>query len=737
MIKKFLPAFISFSLALALLLPLDFVQALEFKDVIEASLTEPIAVTTINAPISQSVVLKFRIQIKTSAPMEVVINSLVFKYTTGQYANDHNYFNSFKLHKLVAPGQLAEGPALSSANFVGGSITFYNDSSLSILEHGQYSDFALVADIKENIPSDKEISFTLSSIGGDIGFPIVNSSLISAASNPDVIKSVSSPNFIIKSSTSTLKPDLKVYSLTLENIENTANKYKVNYVMENVGAGAAVGSSFLTYYLNSSPVSKKYILSDGEKLLSQQKKTGSFELNYTPQDYKQKLKIELDRDEYNPASNNLVNESDETNNSAELDLPLAPAPEISDKPDFTVQSMTLTPENPKVNENVKIEVVYNNGGGIFASTYYNTLVNLGQFIGKFKFINSTQVISRPYPSVTNPWNNNEAIKETYEGAFLSAGQMILVASIDDLNKIEEKDENNNKLTKVITINNADLSTNVSLPKADKLPDLTNEDNNTFSGYIVVNDQFAQINSQVKSLLDDKMGTILSELKQLRDTVREQQTEVKYLKSLIQDVKKVSDKALNAINNFITYGVDANTVKLGEGERAAVIHSYKSAFNKLPETEAELADAIKIANGRWPGATNDQAEKRAKEQFRKIYKRITDMNNTKDNAAVTVMAYGLRQKAENRNLGSEKQGIITFQNIYGYHPATTEEWNIMQAITYSGATRGIDTDGDLLTDDREAELDTDPNNKDSDGDGYLDGVEVADGYDPKGPGKIGQ
>jgi len=186
---------------------------------------------------------------------------------------------------------------------------------------------------------------------------------------------------------------------------------------------------------------------------------------------------------------------------------------------------------------------------------------------------------------------------------------------------------------------------------------------------------------------------------------------------------------DALNNFITYGVDANTQKLGAGERAAVINSYKAAFNKLPETEAELADVIKIANGRWPSITNQTAENQAKAQFQKIYKRIADMNDASDNAAVTIMAYGLRQKAENRNLNSEANGIKIFDAIYGHNPASTEDWNIMQAVTYSGASREVDSDGDLLTDDREKALGTDPNNKDTDGDGYLDGVEVANGYDP--------
>jgi hypothetical protein len=158
-------------------------------------------------------------------------------------------------------------------------------------------------------------------------------------------------------------------------------------------------------------------------------------------------------------------------------------------------------------------------------------------------------------------------------------------------------------------------------------------------------------------------------------------------------------------------------------------SYKQAFGKLPATEDELGDAIKIANGRFPAQTSEGAEKVAKERFQEIYKRIADMNDAEDRAAITVMAYGLRQKAENRNLDSERNGIRIFEGIYGEAPDTTEEWNIMQAITYSGASRGVDSDGDLLTDEREMELGTDIHNPDTDGDGFGDGVEVANGFNP--------
>jgi len=193
-------------------------------------------------------------------------------------------------------------------------------------------------------------------------------------------------------------------------------------------------------------------------------------------------------------------------------------------------------------------------------------------------------------------------------------------------------------------------------------------------------------NKAEMLRENKLDVILSELKELRSVVREQKNQIKYLKTLLLGVSSVTEAMQNSINSFITYGVDDNTKRLGEGERAAVMYSYKSAYGKLPETETDLADAVKIANGRWPSMTNEEAETRAINKFHEIYKRYPDSNNVKDDAAVKIMAYGLRQRAENRNLHSEGNGIAIFRAIFGHNPSSTEEWNTMQAITYSGATR---------------------------------------------------
>jgi hypothetical protein len=200
------------------------------------------------------------------------------------------------------------------------------------------------------------------------------------------------------------------------------------------------------------------------------------------------------------------------------------------------------------------------------------------------------------------------------------------------------------------------------------------------------DQITNIKQISQSLSQGNVDEVISRSNQSRNRVREQETKNRYLKNLETELSKVSTTMQTAINTFVTYGVDDNTKRLGEGERAAVINSYQSAYGKLPNSEAELSDVIKISNGRWPSLSNSDAENRAKREFKKIYKREANIENSNDNAAVTIMAYGLRQRAKNRNLNSESAGLKIFKDIYGNLPESSDEWNVLQAITYSGSTR---------------------------------------------------
>jgi hypothetical protein len=61
-----------------------------------------------------------------------------------------------------------------------------------------------------------------------------------------------------------------------------------------------------------------------------------------------------------------------------------------------------------------------------------------------------------------------------------------------------------------------------------------------------------------------------------------------------------------------------------------------------------------------------------------------MKHPNDNAAVTVMAYGLR--SARRNMNSEKSAIFIYKRIFKKAPTEAVDWDAVRAIAYSGAKR---------------------------------------------------
>lgn len=135
--------------------------------------------------------------------------------------------------------------------------------------------------------------------------------------------------------------------------------------------------------------------------------------------------------------------------------------------------------------------------------------------------------------------------------------------------------------------------------------------------------------------------------------------------------------------FIRQGT-ASTLKLGAGERAGSISSYRKAFGHLPKTTEDWMDVVKIGNGRWTKATSAKAETDSTLVFKKIYGRSPSLQNARDDAAVKVMAYGLRPSIRNQN--SEKAAIRSFKAIFKKAPTLAADWDIVRAIAYSGAKR---------------------------------------------------
>lgn len=155
------------------------------------------------------------------------------------------------------------------------------------------------------------------------------------------------------------------------------------------------------------------------------------------------------------------------------------------------------------------------------------------------------------------------------------------------------------------------------------------------------------------------------------------------KLVISGFEKLIGKNNPAIANFISVGTPT-TRRLGEGERAGVINSFKEAFGRLPQSLNDWEDVLRIANGLYPHQRNLKTEENAMALFNKIYLRTPDMENINDAAAVRILAYGLRPLG--RNMVKEQTGIYLFVRTYSHIPQTAKDWDIVRAIAYSGASR---------------------------------------------------
>lgn len=163
---------------------------------------------------------------------------------------------------------------------------------------------------------------------------------------------------------------------------------------------------------------------------------------------------------------------------------------------------------------------------------------------------------------------------------------------------------------------------------------------------------------------------------------------KYAYPLVADQVGLGIKDIYTINNFIVYGTDS-TSEFGRGERASLVHSFKRAYGKVPVSQFDWENVIRIANGAWVSKTNNRAERIARNEFIKIYKRKPDMLNSSDKAAIIIMAYGLRPQG--RDLISELKAANVFRMVFNKNPNDGYDWDLIRGIAYSGAT----TDAYLL------------------------------------------
>ena len=194
-------------------------------------------------------------------------------------------------------------------------------------------------------------------------------------------------------------------------------------------------------------------------------------------------------------------------------------------------------------------------------------------------------------------------------------------------------------------------------------------------------EIAVINTEAQQLFANSAA----EVAQAAGSSRQLPLEQTYSSSLVTRIlpATTSNEVRNRVTAFVSYGT-VGTLTLGAGERAGVVNSFRAAFGRTPQSESDWQDVLKIASGRFPGTLNAAREQAVAATFKRIYLRAADRANTYDNAAITVMAYGLRAKA--RRLDSERAAIATFRAVFRRLPTSAADWDAVRGVAYSGATR---------------------------------------------------
>jgi len=174
-----------------------------------------------------------------------------------------------------------------------------------------------------------------------------------------------------------------------------------------------------------------------------------------------------------------------------------------------------------------------------------------------------------------------------------------------------------------------------------------------------------------------INVLLKMLNVKRDSKAENSASKDYVSYLVKGITGLSDYGRSMVF-FVAYGTPT-TRALGIRERSGVLDTYKTAFNRLPMSEADWYDIILISNGTAPKARSVQAEQKFKKEFRKAFGREPVYKG--DETAILIMAYGIRPIK--KDPVKENSALTKFKSKYGYTPTLNHQWNILRAIAYSG------------------------------------------------------
>jgi len=143
---------------------------------------------------------------------------------------------------------------------------------------------------------------------------------------------------------------------------------------------------------------------------------------------------------------------------------------------------------------------------------------------------------------------------------------------------------------------------------------------------------------------------------------------------------LTDSQLTSITNFVTYGASPATIKLGSGERRAVIRDYLETVGRsevIWEDVQRMSTGQKLVNR---NLAKEQAQvDRVLINFKKMVGHTPNFKVLEEDIAWNTMMYRIRFP---RDLVKEQTGIVKFKKLYSRIPSTPMEWSIVRALGYA-------------------------------------------------------
>ena len=135
----------------------------------------------------------------------------------------------------------------------------------------------------------------------------------------------------------------------------------------------------------------------------------------------------------------------------------------------------------------------------------------------------------------------------------------------------------------------------------------------------------------------------------------------------------------SIRNFVVYGISSATIKLGQGERRAVVRDYMETVHR---GDFVWSDIERMTNGQIPLNRNLALERQkvtiALPVFTKLFGHAPNFQSAQENLAWNTLMYRIRFT---RNLAKEQGGLNRFRSTFRRTPRTPFEWATVRVMGY--------------------------------------------------------